>query len=81
MECGRVVVRRVDDDDDSNGAGEEDEEEDDSAVEIGLPELVKPGFSEFVMFEKQVGAVPSKIIWERLRERACPTLRPCHIGY
>ena len=62
MECGRVVVRRVDDDDDSNGAGEEDEEEDDSAVEIGLPELVKPGFSEFVMFEKQVGAVPSKII-------------------
>ena len=51
MECGRVVVRRVDDDDD----GTEDDE-DAAAVEIGLPELVRPGFSEFVMFEKQVGA-------------------------
>ena len=52
MECGRVVVRRVDDDDDD---GTEDDE-DAAAVEIGLPELVRPGFSEFVMFEKQVGA-------------------------
>ena len=51
MECGRVVVRRGDDDDD----GTEDDE-DAAAVEIGLPELVRPGFSEFVMFEKQVGA-------------------------
>ena len=51
MECGTVVVRRVDDlqeGDDSDG------EESSATVEVGLPELVKPGFSEFVMFEKQV---------------------------
>ena len=51
MECGRVVVRRVDDPQQGDGA---DGEESSAAVEVGLPELVKPGFSEFVMFEKQV---------------------------
>ena len=55
MECGTVVVRKVDINEENGGA--EYEEVDDSTIEIGLPELIKPGFSEFVMFEKQVGAI------------------------
>ena len=66
MECGKVVVRRVNDDDD---AAEEEEEE--SALEIGIPELVKPGFSEFVMFEKQVGAVSKPIFGKVARTLFC----------
>ena len=54
MECGQVVVRRVDADDYDDGAEDVDGEY--AVMEVGLPELVKPGFSEFVMFEKQVSA-------------------------
>ena len=53
MECGQVVVRRVDAGDYDGGAEVDGE---DAVMEVGLPELVKPGFSEFVMFEKQVSA-------------------------
>ena len=54
MECGQVVVRRVDAEDYDDDGAEVDGE--DAVMEVGLPELVKPGFSEFVMFEKQVSA-------------------------
>ena len=61
MECGQVVVRRVDADDYDDGAEVDGE---DAVIEVGLPELVKPGFSEFVMFEKQVRS-------DLDRERGC----------
>ena len=66
MECGQVVVRRVDAEDYDDDGAEVDGEY--AVIEVGLPELVKPGFSEFVMFEKQASADASGVEGSELME-------------